>query len=339
MCVWSAYTGKRDAAPILWESLKKIEGFWGGYYTGLVTGDQNGLHHGKVLGNMEVWQENFDLAGFPGTCGLIHSRTDSGGDERWGHPFIGCAGKVALISQGCNGIFSDRANPVLEDWGNRMLQNGKSFPSAIYGQAGRYPVLADGGQVHCGDVGAQAVEYYYEKWGDPLKAVQHVFSDITIEDATLFLFADRPGVIVFANANQHLVYQKTADGTYLSISAIGLPGNCGMELPCNSIGIITPDEIRIEALHERYETDMTIPAGTLSADLEFIKANPGKLTGHMADGALKGLFPRGALNYRVGAAYRCIETLIAEEKIRVEKVQTVGSQGTPGTAFRLYAAE
>ena len=337
MCVWSAYTGKKNAAPILWESLKKIEGFWGGFYTGLATGCKGKIHTGKVLGNMDVWQEKFDLSGFPGTCGLIHSRTNSGGDDRWSHPFSGSSGKVALISQGCNGIFADRANPVLEEWGNQMLANGKKFPSSIYGQPARYPILSDGGQVHCGDVGAQAVEYFYEKWDDPLKAVRHVFSEITIEDATLFIFAGHPGVIAFANANQHLVYRQMEDGMHLSISALGLPGICGTELPCNCVGLITPDSITFERLHPRYETDITLPDGTLSAALTFIRENPGKLLGNMADSALKPLFPADTLNYRVGIAYRSLETLISDGRVRVEKVTEPSLLNTPGTTFRLYA--
>ena len=338
MCVWSAYTGKKAAAPIIWESLKSIEGLWAGFYTGLVTCHEGKLHMGKVWGNTDVWSGKFDLADFPGTCGLIHSRTNSGGDERWSHPFVGSSGKVAIISQGCSGVFKDRAKPVFEEWGNEMIRQGKKFVSGIFDLPERYPVLSDGGQVHSAEVGAQAVEYYYEKWGDPLKAVRHVFSELTTEAASLFLFADHPGVIGFANSNQHIVYQKTADGVYLSITAAGLPGQMGTELPCNSVGLITPDSITIETLHERYETLMEIPQGTLSAFLEFVRANPGKLLGNVADAALKPLFPANTLNCRVTVAYRCLETLLADGKIRIEK-EPYTAGNAPGTVFRLYAAE
>ena len=112
-----------------------------------------------------------------------------------------------------------------------------------------------------------------------------------------------------------------------------------MELPCNSVGIITPDEMKTERLHDRYETCMVLPAGTLSAAWEFIKANPGKSLANMADAALKPLFPAGTLNYRVGVAYRCFETLLAEGRIRIESHNVVTSQGVPGTTFSLYAVE
>lgn len=51
MCIWSAYTGKSAAAPILRDSLQKIEGLWSGFYPGLATCHQGNIHMGKVLGN------------------------------------------------------------------------------------------------------------------------------------------------------------------------------------------------------------------------------------------------------------------------------------------------
>ena len=336
MCVWSAYTGKKCAAPILWESLQKIEGIWGGYYTGIVTAYQGKLQLGKVIGDTGVWKKKFQLENFPGNCGLIHSRTNSGGDERWGQPFTGSAGKVAVIAQGSPGIFKESVTPLFEKRGNEMLAENKHFSSAIFGLPKRYPVLADGGQVHSTEVMLQTAEYWYEKLGDPLQAVRKAASELTIESASLFLFADRPEVIVFANANQHMVYQVQPDGIMLSISALGLPGTCGMELPCNSIGIITPDSIQIGKLADCYETLMEIPAGAFSASWEFIQANPGCLLGNVTDKVLKGMFPPGTLNFRVGCAYRILENLVLDGKVRLEKSSSESSSGTPGTLFKLF---
>ena len=337
MCVWSAYSGSKPAAPELWESLKKIEGIWAGYYTGIVTESEGKLHMGKVLGNTRVWQEKYDLSAFPGNCGLIHSRTNSGGDERWGHPFVGSAGKVAVISQGCSGVFKDRAKAVFEKWGNEMLERGKTFSSGIYGLPERYPVLSDGAQVHSAEVGANAVEYWYEKLRDPLAAVKKVFSDINTESATCFIFADLPGVIGFANGNQRMVYQRTCDGVHLSITTIGLPNGFGMELPCNCVGLITPGELKLEKLGDRYETETFLPGGMIKAALTYIRDTPGCCLANVADFALKPLFPAGRLNYRVGSAYRVLETLLAENLVKLVPEERTGSAGAPGTVFKIYA--
>ena len=37
MCVWSAYAGRKQAAPIILEALKRTEGYWAGFYTGIAT--------------------------------------------------------------------------------------------------------------------------------------------------------------------------------------------------------------------------------------------------------------------------------------------------------------
>ena len=39
MCNIAGYIGKKNAAPILFEMMKKQEGFGGGYYTGITTHD------------------------------------------------------------------------------------------------------------------------------------------------------------------------------------------------------------------------------------------------------------------------------------------------------------
>ena len=339
MCVWSAYSGSKPAAPELWESLKKIEGIWAGYYTGIVTGSEGKLHMGKVLGNTRVWQEKYDLSAFPGTFGLIHSRTNSGGDERWGHPFVGSAGKVALISQGCSGVFKDRAKTVCEKWGNEMLEKGKTFSSGIFGLPERYPVLSDGAQVHSAEVEVNAVEYWYEKLGDPLEAIKKVSSDTNTESATCFIFADRPGVIGFANCNQRMVYQRTCDGVHLSITTIGLPDSFGMELPCNCAGLITPDELKLEKLGDRYETDTILPRGIIEAALTYIRNTPGCCLANVADFALKPIFPADTLNYRVGAAYRVLETLLSENLVKLVPEERTGGAGAPGTVFKIYAGK
>ena len=337
MCVWSAYTGKKSAAPFLIDSLGRIEGIWGGFSTGLVTNDNGVLRMGKVLGNLRVWKERYSAKDFPGFSGLIHSRTNSGGDERWGHPFVGSSGKVAIISQGCGGLFAGESNPKFEKWGNEMLEKGKVFSSGIFDLPKRYPVLSDGGQVHSAEVAVQAVEYYYEKLNDPFEAVKQVQQVLTNEAASLFLFADHPGVIAFSNANQHLVYQQDNDGIFLSITTLGLPPKNGMELPCNSVGVITPDSLRIEKLHPRYETDMTMPEKMLTLSLECIKNNPGLLLGNVTDRILKPLLPQDKLCYRAGTAYRVLEQLVNEGLVRMEPVESESSQGTPGTVFKLYA--
>ena len=95
MCNIAGYIGKKQAAPILCEMMKKQEGFYAGYYTGIVTHDKEKLCCAKVIGNMENLLNETAALNFPGTIGFLHSRSKSGGDIEWGHPFINNTGDLA----------------------------------------------------------------------------------------------------------------------------------------------------------------------------------------------------------------------------------------------------
>ena len=95
MCNIAGYIGKRDAAPILTEMMKKQEGFGGGYYTGITTHDGTALHTAKVIGDMDNLLKETDSYHFPGKMGFLHSRSNSGGDREWGHPFLNEKGTMA----------------------------------------------------------------------------------------------------------------------------------------------------------------------------------------------------------------------------------------------------
>ena len=80
-----------------------------------------------------------------------------------------------------------------------------------------------------------------------------------------------------------------------------------------------------------------LPKELLKASLEYSAANPGCFLANVADFALKPLFPPETLNYRVGAAYRVLETLLMEKLVRLEQRETTGSAGMPGTVFGIFA--
>ena len=125
------------------------------------------------------------------TCGLVHSRTASGGDDRRAHPYVGSLGDVALASQGSSGRFP--AAPFIA-CGNRLLAEGVRFRSAA-ADGSKCPALDDGSKVSMSDIVVNAVEAEYRKNRDPLAAVRTVCGELGEESATLFLFRDRPGFI------------------------------------------------------------------------------------------------------------------------------------------------
>jgi len=339
MCVWSAYAGNKSAAPLLWESLRRIEGIWAGFYTGLVTLADDGLHWKKCVGCTEVWQKQYRLDDFPGCAGLIHSRTASGGDANRAHPFIGADGVVALVSQGSSGIFKDNVEKFTA-CGNAMLARGRKCRSAIKEEATRSFILTDGTRASMSDIVVNAVEEQYLLHGDPVRAMKSVCSSLPEESATIFLFRDRPGFIGFVNVNQHVVYDFEDDGVWLSVTSLGVPG-CAAEIPGNSVGFVTATgEFHRERLTEDYPPiDTRIPEKALPAFRAAIKENPGLSLGKLCDIAVRPLFEHRSLEYRAVTAYRMLETLAAAGEIRFEPELVPGWKDVPGRIFRTYLAK
>lgn len=342
MCVWSAYAGDGEAAPLLWGSLERIEGIWGGFYTGLVTLDEAGLHWEKCVGCTEVWRKQYRLEDFPGHAGLIHSRTLSGGDAHRAHPFVGADGVVALVSQGSLGIFTESPRAIT-GCADAMLARGRKCRSAIPAapdEAARSYTLTDGTLVSLSDVVVNAVEEQYLRHGDPVRAMKTVCGSLPEESATIFLFRDRPGFIGFVNVDQHLVCDFEEHAVWLSVTSLGVPGYA-MEIPGNSVGFATAaGEFHRERLTEDYPAlDTRIPEGALSAFRAAVKSNPGATLGKLCDLAIRPLFAQTALEYRAVTAYRVLETLVRGGEVRFEPALVPGWEGVPGRIFRICPAE
>jgi len=101
MCGIIGYIGKKDAAPILLQGLRKLE--YRGYDSaGLVI--QNGTTLGRVrsIGKIENLTARMETENLPGTAGIAHTRwaTHGGVTEENAHPHTSCDGKLVLVHNG-----------------------------------------------------------------------------------------------------------------------------------------------------------------------------------------------------------------------------------------------
>ena len=144
MCVLCGYIGKEPAAPVLLRMGERMQGLWSGYYTGIGTlGDDGVIRHHKTTGYSRHWRERFSTDSLPGTMGFFHSRTNSGGDAKYAHPFVSSDGSAMLVSQGSSGVFAEREQEIV-DIANMLLDNGIRFASADSTLTyKKYPVLKD----------------------------------------------------------------------------------------------------------------------------------------------------------------------------------------------------
>jgi len=123
MCGIIGYIGKKEAAPILFDSLKKLE--YRGYDSvgiALINGDAE-IVIKKGAGRIEAVNERMDFLTLKGSTGIGHTRwaTHGGVEDKNSHPFLSCDGRFALVH---NGILENYLE-LKED----LVKKGHAFTS------------------------------------------------------------------------------------------------------------------------------------------------------------------------------------------------------------------
>lgn len=225
MCNIAGYIGKKQAAPILIEMMKRQEGFGGGYYTGISTQHQGKLYSTKVIGDIKNFLDETDGIHFPGTTGFIHSRSNSGGDVEWGHPFLSSDKSVSYIANGSAGSYltedikSNRNETAVE-----LEKKGYIFASKSPETIGNYPVLPDNSSIHMSDLMCQYITYLMDNGMYTDQAMSEAFSKLPSEVVGLILRNNIAGRIFVSRINQPMMIGISDDGdTYLATTAIAFP--------------------------------------------------------------------------------------------------------------------
>lgn len=231
MCNITGYVGEKAAAPMLFEMIKKQEGFAGGYYTGIATIHNGEIHYRKLTGDAKRLLENTDAASLPGNIGIIHSRSKSGGGDSWAHPFVGIRdGKIteAYVANGVAGNFA-----VCDDEYTRLIKElekeGYKFTSS------------DGNSVHMSDVMCQLIERNIVRGLSPQNAIENAFCTMPNEIVGLLLSLSEPDKIFFGRINMPMMLSFSEHGAYLATTAMAFPKDRGeiITLPANSSGYVT----------------------------------------------------------------------------------------------------
>ncbi len=222
MCNIAGYVGCQRAAPLLLDMLEREEGLAGGYYTGVATIHKGRLHYRKVVGDTATLRCTTDAEDLPGTIGLAHSRSNSGGDREWGHPFVACGDQLAYIANGSGGQWKD--DPRRQAGAQRLADAGHRFSSAHQGAIGSYPMLNDGTCVHMSDAMAHGIEAALARSGDPGQAIREAFLDMPSEIVGLFITVDHADRIVGARWNLPACAARDDQGTYIASTPQAFPG-------------------------------------------------------------------------------------------------------------------
>jgi glucosamine--fructose-6-phosphate aminotransferase (isomerizing) len=102
MCGIVAYTGFRQARPILMEGIKRLE--YRGYDSAgiAVQKEGDGLQVEKHAGRISVLESHLAADAMNGTCGISHTRwaTHGAPNDRNAHPHLDATGRIALAHNG-----------------------------------------------------------------------------------------------------------------------------------------------------------------------------------------------------------------------------------------------
>ncbi len=223
MCNIAGYVGSERAAPILLELIEHQEGLAGGYYTGIATIDEGRLHWAKVVGDAARLRAETDAEELPGTIGLAHSRSNSGGDRRWSHPFIACDDALAYIANGSMGYFEGKTDTAAA--ARRLEAEGHAFTAVADEQIGKYPSLSGGRSVHVSDVMAHSIEAELQGGGEPEQAMARVFLRLPAEIVGVFITPSHPDAIFGARYTMPMCVAVDDTGARVASSPTALPAD------------------------------------------------------------------------------------------------------------------
>lgn len=194
MCGIVGYTGGRQCAPIILDGLKKLE--YRGYDSaGIAVGGSNGeIEIAKSKGKLKVLDKLTDGGNkLSGCCGIGHTRWATHGEpsENNAHPHSNDEKTIVAVH---NGIIENYA-PLKE----KLISIGYTFYSDTDTE-----------------VATKLVDYYYKKYGEPLKAISEFALHARGSYALAVLFKDYAGEIFAIRKDSPMVIGYTDGGAYLA---------------------------------------------------------------------------------------------------------------------------
>ena len=336
VCNIAGYTGINRAAPVLVELIKKQSGFCGGFYTGISTLHNGKIYSAKVVGDVDRLLSETDAVNFPGNTGIIHSRSKSGGDWHWAHPFYSNDGNLSVVLNGDRGKYKNICD--VDGAAKLLSENGVCFETETdeHGRGGDYGKLQNGRFVHASEVICQLTDYYMKK--DNLQtsaALENAFLHNPGEIAVLALCAKEEAAISYAKFNMPMSVARTKDEVFLSSMSLAFPDDRDYvsveELPKESSGVITVYSSNIHRFKSPIEIGRLTPSITskaYDAVLRTFAENELCSVGTLND-AVRGLWGE-KVDLRYPVVYSILEELWKEKRLKIIERTVRGEIGKDG---------
>lgn len=330
MCNIAGYVGERDAAPILIEMLRREEGWAGGYYSGIATIHEGKIYYAKITGDTDRLVSLTNAAKLPGKIGIIHSRSNGGGDDEWSHPFIGPDKKIAYICNGSAGFFKNAEKR--NDLARELARDGYPMRSHCPVQIGTYPCFEDGSSVHMSDVMCQLIARNMDAGMDSQAAFEKSYCEMPSELIGLLLSLDSPDAIVWSRFNLPCRVAFAPHGAYLASTALAFPEDADpasiLQLPALSCGKVYRDRYTVK----RFDNP---PAVCAPADARAFALGYEIIIGKLAEkecrvGELSKLilpaFAEADIAERMPVVYGVLESLNRQGRLEIVRSRVAGAR-------------
>jgi len=194
MCGIVGYIGNGQAAPILLEGLKKLE--YRGYDSAgiAVLNPCGDIDIVKAKGRLKVLDEMIDGGkALKGTCGIGHTRWATHGEpsENNAHPHCNDEKTIAAVH---NGIIENYA-----ELKEKLIRRGYKF----YSQTDT-------------EVATKLVDYYYKKYGDPLRAISEFALRVRGSYALAVIIKEHPDTIFAIRKDSPMIIGVAGGAAYLA---------------------------------------------------------------------------------------------------------------------------
>lgn len=346
MCNIAGYVGTKQAAPILLDMLKKQEGYGGGYYSGIATIHEGKIYYAKLTGDVQKLTEETEASRLPGTVGIIHSRSKSGGGDEWAHPFVGVRDgqiKTAYVANGSVGFFANQAS-AFNGLADQLVNEGYQLFSRIVIDGAHYQKLLDGTSVHMSDVMCQLIMRNLENGEQAPFAMEKAFCEMPSEIVGLLLHLEDPDVITWSRINMPMSVGFCSHGAYLATTAIAFPEDAGEPqlLPVCSSGQIYRDHYTVFPYQEKPAKVAVIDARVRQEAYEKVcmELREGKQKCSYLCKAIAPLFEPADCVPDAPLVYDILDSLMRQGRLQVEHCQVPGVfEGMKAPEFRMYLKE
>lgn len=334
MCNIAGYAGKKQAAPILLEMLRREQAFDGYHSTGIATVHEGKLYYRKVVGNVDNLIRNTDALDLPGTIGIAHSRSAGNPDNPmdWyiAHPYINPEETIALVSNGTNP--RDNHTPIRDAAAQKLADAGYKFHTELARPNSGWPRLKNGNTIATGEVRIGLVDYYHKQGMTYTQAMAQTATDLYTDNVLVSLAQDAPDEIVVTRTVRPMQALLGDGETYIATTAFAFPDDVAgqkLSLPLMRSCIIRRGTLEItNDLVQGDIVDPVTPKGyaiAYQAVLDYLKdateENP--LPGITAGFAsrLDEIFPgKHTFNEKVRLGYEILEQLDAEDRLGKKEV-------------------